>query len=614
MLNTSTIKYQGISLSRVMARAKCIFCLVLSIWSLVMRSLVHGLRPRQSGIIFAYSVALLVTTCLSSVYVSASERQQLKTEITYKGKCNGLVDALLAKAGSTVCGEKPQEVSTQPMVLTPQQQTLEPMARQQDNRASLVNMPNQARNINVDPTPVGAITQTSKALTRRNGLQSLAEIVDRSISDHPQIGQQLERLNEVKYAIRAIEANKKLQAEVRVGAGNGATGSKTTDLSLFGTSELAAAARVDGAISLKQLVYDFGGLKNDILKTQKLLTSEEFRTIEKTEEISYKVTQSYLKIIEAREMLAASERNVASLHKIASLVESNAKNGNATDADVKRVKARKSEGEVQRTELRSEMLLAMDQFRRLAKIEPGNLASPPNLTSLIARTRDESIQLANDNHPRILALNAQNSAMDNELLSQKSVAKPKIQAEAESNAKNYIGVNPRTEIDVRAMVAARYKFMDGGANKAAEDQIKSRMIQGELKHRFEREEIEADIRQFYNSLEATRAKLSNLRMGLEANTKVTELYIEQFLGGKRTLFEVLDSQQSLYMSRRGVIQNQFEERRSVYGILRSTGQLTRAILSNERAHLAVGSVKKAPVTKKMVAQKAVAEKAVAEKN
>jgi outer membrane protein TolC len=55
------------------------------------------------------------------------------------------------------------------------------------------------------------------------------------------------------------------------------------------------------------------------------------------------------------------------------------------------------------------------------------------------------------------------------------------------------------------------------------------------------------------------------------------LYLEQFKGGKRTIFELLDGQMSYYTIRRSQIESQFEGRRAVFDILRATSDLTLAL-------------------------------------
>ena len=99
-----------------------------------------------------------------------------------------------------------------------------------------------------------------------------------------------------------------------------------------------------------------------------------------------------------------------------------------------------------------------------------------------------------------------------------------------------------------------------------------------LRHQFERDELDADIRQFFRAIDAARGKAKSLDEGVAASARARELYTEQFLGGKRTLFELLDIQAAYFNANRSQILNMFEETRSVCGVLRSLGLLTQIAL------------------------------------
>ncbi len=206
------------------------------------------------------------------------------------------------------------------------------------------------------------------------------------------------------------------------------------------------------------------------------------------------------------------------------------------------MEARLADAEAQRTDLAAEMQIAMDQFRRLAKVEPGILQAVATPTAAVPPSAEQAIGLANSRHPRLLSIEQQNRAMLYELENQRAQGRPRVTGDVDANLRNYIGPGQRTEVDVRAMVTLRYRFADGGLNRSLERQIEARIAQGTARARDAREDIEADIRQSYRSIAAARAKFATLRESRDAAKRVVDLYAEQFRGGKRTLFELLDAQ------------------------------------------------------------------------
>ena len=73
---------------------------------------------------------------------------------------------------------------------------------------------------------------------------------------------------------------------------------------------------------------------------------------------------------------------------------------------------------------------------------------------------------------------------------------------------------------------------------------------------------------------------------MAASRKARDLYKEQFQGGKRTLFELLDIQTAAFNAERAAILNMFEERRAVYGVLSTLGIFIEAVNGEHNALIA----------------------------
>jgi TolC family type I secretion outer membrane protein len=410
---------------------------------------------------------------------------------------------------------------------------------------------------------------------------SLADAVSRSIGVHPQVDEARAKVDEAKSAVSGAKAPTRPQIDLRVGTGH-ASAPVADELFRYSNPD-AGNARVDMGVSLRALVYDFGASREEIARTMRMLDVARLREYDKVEEIGLKVTQAYLRILEARELLAAAEEAVAGLRMVSRLVNENTKNGNGTLADVKRVEARLIDAEAQRADLNSEMQSATDQFRRLARIEPGRLSPAPLLSRSIPDKVDVALADARRQHPRLLATESARLASEHERNGQRRAGMPKITAEADAQTRGFHGEKDRGEGDLRAMMVMRYKLMDGGLNRAEVQQSEARVRQNEAKLRDQEDEIEADIRQFYRAISSARAKYASLGEGVDASRKVVGLYVEQFRNGQRTLFELLDAQTALMSARRSLIEAQYSERRAVYGILRSVGRLTPTIVGSAAA-------------------------------
>jgi outer membrane protein TolC len=97
---------------------------------------------------------------------------------------------------------------------------------------------------------------------------------------------------------------------------------------------------------------------------------------------------------------------------------------------------------------------------------------------------------------------------------------------------------------------------------------------------------------------------------VSASASARDLYTEQFSGGKRTLFELLDIQTAYFNAKRAAILNMFEERRSAYSVLQILGLFVGAANGDKNPLVAeaTSSPPNPPIAKSKAAKKAAVKK------
>ena len=408
----------------------------------------------------------------------------------------------------------------------------------------------------------------------------LAEVVSRALADNPLIGLQNARAAEAMAGVGVAESSLYPQMEVRGGAGGTMIGNyhASSGVGYWASQNRYLAGREDLGLSGRQLIFDFGATRAAVARAKSTYDSELFKVFDQAEDIAQKVTQAYLKVVEQRGLLREADDNATALQEIFRLVEENERNGHGTVADVKRVRARLLDAQTIKSDAEAELRNAADRFERLARVQPNGLRALPSLSWAIPRSTGDALALVASNNPKIAALDAAVQANRHEYESQRANMGPRVQLEVDVSGKDFRYNEPRTEVDMRAMVAARYKLFDGGQQRSELEQVGARLGQAEMRYRNDRDEVEADVRQYYQSLQAARAKSDKLKEAAADAEKARQLYDQQFKGGKRTLLELLEVQSAHYNARRAEITNQFDELRAIIGILRAVGNLTAAIV------------------------------------
>ncbi len=406
---------------------------------------------------------------------------------------------------------------------------------------------------------------------------NLYEAAAKAALSHPEIAAAEARVREAQAATKMAASGLYPQGETRIALG-GSIVANSVGRSFYEKSNPDTDSRVDGIISLRQLLYDFGATRADVERASYVKDAERLKLLDKVDDIVRKTAQAYLKVLEARALLGLVDDTVAAHKRLAEIVQANQREGNATVADVSRVSARLTDINAIRTDVSLQLAGAEEQFHRLTQIHPGQLAPAPSLAAFLPPSPDAAVALMRRNNPRLAAINMLAASIDKEIDFQRSSALPKFQIESDVDTKTYAALNrQKNETEVRAFVTMRYRFMDGGLANASVEQLQYRREGNLHLLRNEDEQTSADIRQAYRAVESARRKGKLVAEGVETSAKVQELYLEQFKAGRRTVFELLDSEMSSFTIRRSAIESRYEAERAIFEILRNSGRLADAL-------------------------------------
>ncbi len=408
---------------------------------------------------------------------------------------------------------------------------------------------------------------------------SLNDAVAIAVLGHPSMGAQAAKVRGTNADVRFAEGALYPQLEVSAGVGHATLGSYTAYPTMFDGGAAPGTLRADAGFTFRQLVFDFGAARAEVLRNEALVDAERLKLADQAEDIGIRTVNAYLNLLEQSEMIALIDHTVSEQRKLSDLVRLNQQNGNGTQADVDRIKAKVIEIEAMRTDIDTAYHTALDEFHRLTNLEPRQVRRPKTVAALIPKSAQQAVIDAKATNPSLLAIKATGVSFAHQLENQEALRRPRIDIQSDGLLKNYHGVPSASTsvVDMRAMLMVTYKLFDGGTAKAQEDHIRATQQANQFKALDEEETIELNLRRFYQSLSANRAKRAAALSGVSTAENVNRLYVEQFKAGKRTIFEVLDSNMVVFTMQKNRINGEFEELRALYGILRNLGRLNETI-------------------------------------
>ena len=409
---------------------------------------------------------------------------------------------------------------------------------------------------------------------------NFTQAVQRTISDNPLVAASIAVTREAKAGIALARSPLQPALDVNVATGQNVAGNYGTAVAQPYLDLTKAYGRwaAEGTVAGRQLLYDFDATKEQVKRAKFNWRASNAREIAIVDEVTQNVAAAYLKVQEARDVLQLNTDNVAAIQEILELLVESQRNGNATMADVARVKGRLVEAEALRADQDFAVKIASDRFRILVQQVPGALAPFPDYAPIVPRDRAKAVELMVRNNPRMIAAQETINAAEADIRSLQGQNKPRIDAQVDATGRNYRGYLTNTQIETRAMVNLNYKLLDGGKNRAETDAAYARLQQETMRYKDAKDNLELDLLQALWNFESARGKSLSLKEGLADNQEARRLYTEQFKGGKRTLLELLEVQSAYFQSSLAVTNNDYEQRRAIVQILRVLGLLTKTVL------------------------------------
>lgn len=426
------------------------------------------------------------------------------------------------------------------------------------------------------PTPTAAPT---KSHAHAVASLTLTDAVATAVLSHPTMGAAAAKIARAQADTEGAKAAFRPTLSVSGGTGWATLGQYTNYPLAFGAPNLPGTSRTDIGFSFKQLIYDFGAAEHEVERNKAVVDSETLKLSDQAEDIGLRTVNAYLNVLEQQELLKLIDATIADQRRLAGLVKLSQQNGNSAVSDVDRINSKILEIEATRTDISSAYNIALDEFRRLTNLEPKQVRRPNLTASSIPKTAELAIHEAKGQNPALLAIRATSVSLQHQLDGQKASSMPHLDFEADSLVKHYLGSRAASigVVDNRAMVMLSYKIFDGGLQSAQLDRIRASQNENDYSELDQIETLELNIRRFYETLAADRAKQASAERGVATANKVNSAYTEQFKAGKRTIFEVLDSFTSIFAMKKNRINGEYEALRSQYGILRNLGRLNKTL-------------------------------------
>lgn len=404
-------------------------------------------------------------------------------------------------------------------------------------------------------------------------VESLRDAIVASLKQNPEIQIAVAQQDDALYAVDEARAGYLPRVDIQAGWGR--------EYAQAASQASTERYRTEATITLNQNIWDFGVTTNDIRRARATYRSAQWGTRERIEAISYDITNAYLAVLLQQKLLELTENEIAATKKIVRIVTIQKDLGLTTPADVGRAQTRLENVQSLLLDRKSALQQARSAYKRLTNHMPGVVKDLPLAGNTLPESVEGAIDMMESHSPRLAQAVEIRRSLDRQYDSQSGTFFPRVGFQVQGNRREDVLGKTGIANDARAMITLSYNLFNGGADLALKRRIGARLRQADYELDRRRREVEQDIRIDYESLNAAREKIATINAEIDAAQRVADLYKQQFREGRRTVFDLLDSQQVLFNARNSQYANEISMRAAEYRVLQKLGGLFDLVSEGE---------------------------------
>jgi outer membrane protein, adhesin transport system len=403
------------------------------------------------------------------------------------------------------------------------------------------------------------------------GAVTLEDSVRATLATNPEIGVVQANREAIDQELRQARAQYLPSIDLRGAAGPEYTDSPTTRNQRGDDSE--TLLRLESQITLSQLLFDGFATQSEIERQTSRIDSAAFRVQEAAEFIALDAIEAHLEVLRNQDLVELARENLTEHQRILGLVRELEGQGASSIADVRQSEARIAAAETSLVTAIGNLRDAEALYISVVGMPPEVLEEPLVPVAAVPESRETAAAKAAVDSPTVLIANADIDVTKAELRGSRAGYYPRFDLEVGAAANRNVDGVKGGGVEAQALLVLRYNLFRGGADIAREREAFARLKEARQALSQVQREAEEEARIAYNALTTAQARVESLRAAVEAQRATRDVYAQQFDLGQRSLLDLLDAENELFVARSNLTTAQYTEIFGVYRVLAVIGDL-----------------------------------------
>lgn len=401
---------------------------------------------------------------------------------------------------------------------------------------------------------------------------ALKEAIELAISTNPDIGIVASNREAVDEELRQARGLYLPQVDAAAGIGRERTNNRATRADPNNADALTLT-RQEASITVQQRIFDGFESDNTVKREKARVESAAQRVSENSEFLALDVIGAYLDVMRQRELVRLAEENVRVHGGILDSLKQRLAGGGGSRADVAQTEARTARARATLTQTLNDLRDGEASFTRIVGQFPDSLEPPEFPSGALPADLDAAVGMAGTSNPTTKIFEADVRSADAEVSLAEVPFYPAVTLEGQSQYNDgRDGVNTY-EFNNQVMLRLRWNLFRGGIDRAARQESLARL--SESKNRRQRAFLESqqEMRKSWFALESNQQRVEDLSASVRFNAETRDAYRQQFEVAQRTLLDVLDAENELFVSSGQLVTAQTNELLASYRVLAVAGLL-----------------------------------------
>lgn len=331
--------------------------------------------------------------------------------------------------------------------------------------------------------------------------------------------------------------------------------------------------RYDTSLTLTQMLFDGWEAKYETERQHNRVLSSAYRVKETAELVGLSIVEAYLEVLRQRKLLEIAKYNVIEHLSIMDQISDNVAAGRSTQADMEQAKARLASARAIEANAIEALRRAEANYNREVGEPPKDLVMPIVPADALSADVEEEVKMAVTHSPTVDVREADIMVAESEFKETQSTIYPQVDLQLNARQGHNLGGVEGRDRSASALVVMNWNLYRGGADMARAREHIHRHLQAKETRDDTARSLENDVRQTWALMEAAGERARQYAAQAAANVEVVKAYKDQFLLDRRTLLDVLDAQNELFVSRSNTVNAEFVEMVGVYRLIALKGEL-----------------------------------------